>query len=161
MPSFDVVSKVEMHEVDNAIQQATKEYAARYDFRGVDASAERSDEGILIKANSEGSLDSAYDVLKGKLVKRKVSLKCIEAQKVEPAGGKSFRQMIKLNQGISPEKAKLVVKAIKDSKQKVQASIQGDQVRVTGKKRDDLQATMQMLRGEDLDIDLKFENFRD
>lgn len=161
MPSFDVVSKVAMHEVENAVQQAQKEYASRYDFRGAEASIEKTDAGIMLRANSEGRVDAALDVLREKLARRQVSLKAIEAQAVEPAGGKMFRCLVKLNQGISQEKAKLVVKSLKDSKLKVQAAIQGDQVRVTGKKRDDLQAAIAHLRGADLDVDLQFENFRD
>lgn len=161
MPSFDVVSKVQMHEVDNAVQQAQKELETRYDFRGTDASVERNGEELTLRANSENRVEGAYDVLKEKLIKRKVSLKSIEAQKIEPAGGKSFRMAVKLNQGISTDQAKKVVAEIKNSKLKVQAAIQGEQVRVTGKKRDDLQAAIAHLRSADLNIDLQFENFRD
>lgn len=161
MPSFDVVCKLDRHEVDNAINQANKELSQRYDFKGTDSKVELTEEGIVIKSNSEGRLDAARDVLETKMVKRKVSLKSLDAQKAQPAGGTTWRQLIKLVEGISKEKAKEIVKAIKGSKMKVQASIQGDEVRVTGKKRDDLQAAIAMLKEQDFDVPLKFVNFRD
>lgn len=162
MPSFDVVSKVAMHEVDNAVQQAAKEVGTRFDFRGTDASVERTDEGLLLRANSEGRVEAALEVLKEKLVRRKISLKAIDVQPPHQAGGTSFRQLVKLNQGIATDKAKEVVKFLKGQKQlKVQGAIQGDQVRVTGKKRDDLQAAIALLREQDFKIELQFENFRD
>lgn len=161
MPSFDVVSKIDQHEVDNACNQASKEITQRYDFKGTESSIEQTEEGIVIRANSEGRVDAARDVLEGKMVRRKVSLKSLDPQAAQPAGGSMWRQLIKLKQGLSKENAKEIVKAIKESKMKVQASIQGDSVRVSGKKRDDLQAAIQMLKEKDLDIPLQFENFRD
>jgi len=162
MPSFDVVSKVEMHEVDNAVQQAAKEVGTRYDFRGTDTKIEhKPGEGIVLVANSSGRVDAARSVLHEKLTRRQVSLKTLDAQKVEPAGGQNYRQLIKLQEGISKEKAKDVVKFIKGTKLKVQASIQGESLRVTGKKRDDLQEAIAQLKGEDFGVALQYENFRD
>jgi uncharacterized protein YajQ (UPF0234 family) len=161
MPSFDVVSKLDQHEVDNATNQASKEIAQRFDFKGTETTIEQSEEGIVIRANSEGRIDAARDVLETKMVRRQVSLKSLDPQQPQPAGGKMWRQVIKLKEGVSKEKAKDIVKAIKDSKLKVQASIQGDAVRVSGKKRDDLQAAIAMLKEKDFDLPLQFVNFRD
>ena len=161
MPSFDVVSKFDEHELDNAIHQAQKEVAQRFDFRDTHTTIERNDEGIVIRSNSEGRLDAAREVLEEKLVKRKISLKILDPQKAEPAGGSTYRQLVKLQQGIATEKAKEIVKLIKDSKAKVQASIQGDTVRVNGKKRDDLQGIIAVLKEKDLDLPLQYINFRD
>ncbi|MDD9942542.1 MAG: YajQ family cyclic di-GMP-binding protein [Myxococcales bacterium] len=162
MPSFDVVSRVVMHEVDNAVQQASKELSTRFDFRGTDSTVERTDDGLLLKSNSEGRLEAAWEVLREKMVKRKVSLKALDAQQPEQAGGSTWRQLVKLNQGISTDKGKDVVKYLKTQKQlKVQGAIQGDQVRVTGKKRDDLQEAIRLLKEQDFGLDLQFENFRD
>lgn len=162
MPTFDVVSKVEMHEIDNAVQQACKEVGTRYDFRGSDTKIEhRKGEGILLVSDGPAHVDAARSVLHEKLTRRNVSLKTLDAQKVEPAGGKSFRQLIKLQQGISQDKAKEVVKFLKGTRLKVQASIQGDSLRVTGKKRDDLQAAIAELKGQDFGVPLQYENFRD
>jgi uncharacterized protein YajQ (UPF0234 family) len=161
MPSFDVVSKLDQHEVDNARNQASKEIAQRYDFKGTETTIEQTEEGIVIRSNSEGRLDAARDVLETKMVRRQVSLKSLDDQQPQPAGGKMWRQLIKLKEGVSKEKAKEIVKAVKDSKAKVQASIQGDAVRVSGKKRDDLQSTIAMLKEHDFDLPLQFVNFRD
>ena len=161
MASFDVVSKVAMHEVDNALQQAQKEVGTRFDFRDTHTTIERTDEGIMLRANSEGRVEAAYGVLQEKLVRRKVSLKALDPQKMEPAAGGTYRQLVKLSQGINKDKAKYVVKFLKDTKLKVQAAIQGDTVRVTGKKRDDLQECIAALRGHDFGIELQYENFRD
>ena len=161
MPSFDVVSEMDRHEVENALNQAKKEIAQRYDFKGTQSSIDRNEEGIVILSNSEGRVDAARDVLEGKMVRRKVSLKSLDPQKPNQAGGSMWRQVIKLKEGIDREKAKEIVKVVKDSKLKVQASIQGDGVRVTGKKRDDLQATIAMLKEREFDLPLQFINFRD
>jgi uncharacterized protein YajQ (UPF0234 family) len=161
MPSFDIVSKVQMHEVDNAVQQASKEVATRYDFRDSDTTLERGPEGIQIESNSQQKLDATLSVLQEKLVRRKVSLKAIDPQPAVKGGGDRIRQLVKLNQGIASDKAKEVVKFIKTSGLKVQAAIQDDQVRVTGKKRDDLQSAIQVMRAHDFGIDLQFENYRD
>ena len=161
MPSFDVVSKVAMHEVDNAIQQAQKEVGTRYDFRDTQTSIERTEDGIMLRGNSEGRVEAALTVLQEKMVRRKVSLKTLDAQKIEPSGGSTYRQLIKLNQGINKDKARDVVKFLKDTKVRVQAAIQGDAVRVSGKKRDDLQECIQALRSHDFGIELQYENFRE
>jgi len=161
MPSFDVVSKLALHEVDNAVQQTSKEITTRFDFRDTGATVERIDEGIVLRANSESRVDAALSVLREKLAKRKVSLRSLDPQKTEPAASSTYRQLIKLTQGISPEKAKEVVKFLKDSKLKVQAAIQGDAVRVSGKKKDDLQQCIAALRQQDFGIELQYENFRD
>jgi uncharacterized protein YajQ (UPF0234 family) len=161
MASFDVVSKVQMHEVDNAVQQTGKEIATRYDFRETGTSIERTDEGIVLRSNSEGRLEAALQVLQEKLVRRKVSLKSIAPEKAAPAGGNAFRQLVKINQGLSMEKAKDVVKFLKGSGLKVQGAIQADQVRVTGPKRDTLQQAIAAMRNHDFGIELQFENYRD
>lgn len=161
MPSFDVVSKVALHEIDNAVQQTSKEISTRFDFRDTSAEIERTEEGIVLRANSENRLEAALSVLREKLAKRKVSLRSIDPQKAVPAASSTYRQLIKLQQGITPEKAKEVVKFLKDSKLKIQPAIQGDAVRVSGKKKDDLQACIAALRQQDFGIELQYENFRD
>lgn len=161
MPSFDVVSKLAMHEVDNAVQQAAKEIQTRYDFRDQNASVERTEEGIVLRANAKPRVEAAFQVLQEKLAKRKVSLKSLDPQPAEPAAGSTYRQLVKLQQGIEKEKAKDVVKYLKDMKLKVQAAIQGDTVRVSGKKKDDLQECIAALRKHDFGIELQYENFRD
>ncbi|MDH3202404.1 MAG: YajQ family cyclic di-GMP-binding protein [Myxococcales bacterium] len=161
MPSFDVVSQIDQHEVDNACNQARKEITQRYDFKGTESAIEKTEDGIVIRSNSEGRIDAARDVLETKMVRRQVSLKSLDAQPAQQAGGSMWRQLIKLKEGVSKEKAKEIAKAIKDSKIKVQASIQGDSVRVSGKKRDDLQATIAFLKEKDFDLPLQFTNFRD
>ena len=161
MPSFDIVSELDMHEIDNAVQQAQKEVGTRFDFRGTDTEIERTDEGIMVRANSEGRLEAALTVLKEKLAKRKVSQRALDPQKPEPASKGHFRQLVKLKKGISQEHAKDVVRFIKDGKYKAQAAIQGEQVRVTGKKKDDLQEIIQAIRAKDFQVDLQFTNFRD
>jgi cyclic-di-GMP-binding protein len=161
MPSFDIVSELDLHEIENAVQQAQKEVGTRFDFRGTDTEIERTDEGILLRANSEGRIEAALLVLQEKLAKRKVSQRTLDPQKLEPAAKGHFKQLIKLKKGISKEKAKDVVQFIKDKKLKVQSAIQGEQVRVTGKKKDDLQEVIQAVRSQDFDLDLQFTNFRD
>ncbi|MCA9602692.1 MAG: nucleotide-binding protein, partial [Myxococcales bacterium] len=123
MPSFDVVSKLDHHEVDNALTQTQKEVAQRFDFRDTDTSLEKTAEGIVIRANSDGRVSAALDVLREKMIKRKVDLKSLDPQAVEPAGGSTWRQVVKLKEGVAQEKAKDMVKAIKGTKLKVQASI--------------------------------------
>jgi cyclic-di-GMP-binding protein len=162
MPSFDVVSKVDWSEFGNALLQAQKEIGQRFDFRNTQTSLERNEEGIVIIANAVDRCKAALVVLEEKLVKRKVSLKHLDKQ--EPGKGPkgTVRLLVKLKEGIETEKAKQIVKIVKDSKIKVQASIHEDTVRVSGKKRDDLQETMRLLRGQDsLELDLQFTNFRD
>ena len=161
MPSFDIVSKVSMNEVDNAVLQAQKEIGSRFDFKDTGTEIEKTDEGMLLRSSSEGRLEAARTVLQEKLIKRGVSVRSLDPQKVEPATKGTFRQVIKLQQGISIEKAREIVKHIKDTKLKVQASIQADQVRVAGKKRDDLQEAIAALKAEDFKADLQFTNFRE
>lgn len=158
--SFDVVSEVDMQEVDNAVNQAVKEIATRYDFRGSKAEIVLEGETIKLIGDDEYKLGAVVDVLKGKMVKRNVSVKNLEFGKVEPASGATVRQIVTIKKGISQENAKKVTKAIKDMKIKVQASIQGDQVRVSGKDKDDLQAVIQMLKNLDVPVELQFTNFR-
>ena len=160
MPSFDIVSKVDKQEVDNAFQQTKKELAQRYDFKGTNTDVERNEDGIVLRSSTEDRIKAAYEVLIERGIKRKISPKVFDPGKVEPAGGGTFRQLVKLKEGISTEKGREIVKIIKDKKLKVQAQIMDDQVRVSGKSRDDLQATIQLLKGADLDIDLQFINFR-
>ena len=161
MPSFDVVSKIEMHEVENALMQAQKEVGTRYDFRGTDTELERTTDGIVIRSNSKDRVDAARVVLQEKLVKRSVSLKSLDSQEPEPGPKGTFRQLIKLSEGIAIEKARDIVKHVKDTKLKVQASIQGDQLRIIGKKRDDLQTAIQTLKAHDFGVALQFTNFRE
>lgn len=158
--SFDVVSEVDMQEVDNAVNQAIKEIGTRYDFRGSKSEISLDGDTIKLIGDDEYKLGAVVDVLKGKMVKRNVSIKNLEFGKVEPASGATVRQLVAIKKGISQENAKKVTKAIKDMKIKVQASIQGDQVRVSGKDKDDLQAVIQMLKNLDVPVELQFTNFR-
>jgi uncharacterized protein YajQ (UPF0234 family) len=162
MPSFDIVSELDLMEVENAFNQARKELAQRFDFKGTSTDLERQQDGaILLKANSEGRAEAAYGVLMEKLAKRGVPLEGLDPQKVEPASGGHVRQLVKLKKGIKQEDAKRIVALVKESGLKVQASIQGEAVRVTSKKRDDLQAVMQKVRGAGLGIPIAFQNFRE
>ena len=159
--SFDVVSKVEIQEVKNAIDQATKEVHARFDLKDSKSSIElQGQDTIQLASQDEYKLKAVIEILSQKLVKRGVSLKNLDYEKIEPAAGSSVRQKIKLVQGIPSEKAKQIVALIKDSKKKAQASIQGDTVRVVSKDRDVLQEVMSMLRGKDLGVELQFTNYR-
>lgn len=160
MPSFDVVSKVDLQEIDNAVNQALKEISTRYDFKGTINELELSKEGIQILAADDYKLKAIKDILIGKLVKRNVSPQCFEYGPEESASAGAVRQKATIVQGISKEKGKEVVKYIKETKLKVQAQIMDDQVRVTGKKIDDLQTVMQELKQKDLGIELQFENLR-
>jgi hypothetical protein len=160
MPSFDIVSKLNMMEVDNALVQAQKEVGQRFDFKNTETTMERVENAIIIKSNAEDRLTAARDVLYTKLGKRGVSLKHVEPADPEPSG-KGVKQTIALVDGIAQDKAKEIVKAIKDSKLKVQASIQGDTLRVSGKDRDELQRTIQFCRAQGFPVELQFNNFRD
>jgi len=164
MPSFDIVSKVDQQEVDNAFQQAKKELDQRYDFKGTDTTLERleKEKSLRIRTNSEPKLEAAREVLVQKLAKRGISLRSVKYGDPEQTG-KLTQQSLTFSEGIEPEKAKAIVKLIKDSKLKVQGAILGDSVRVSGKNRDDLQSAMQLLRAksEELDVDIGFDNFRD
>ncbi|HEY8544434.1 MAG TPA: YajQ family cyclic di-GMP-binding protein [Acidimicrobiales bacterium] len=162
MPSFDVVSEIDRQEVRNAVDQAAREVATRYDFKGTNSTVELNDDGITLHSVSEDRLNALRQVLEEKLVKRKVSLKALDYQKVEEASGGTARQHVKLVAGISQDKAKALNKFIKELKLKgVQSQVQGDQLRVSGKKRDDLQAAIAAMKEKDFGIPLQFTNFRD
>jgi uncharacterized protein YajQ (UPF0234 family) len=158
--SFDVVSKTDLQEVSNAVQQAQKELAQRFDFKGSKSSIELATEEIVLASDDEGKLRSVKDILESKLVKRGVSLKALDYAVLEQAVGGTVRQRAKIVQGIEIEKAKAIVKAIKEAKLKVQASIQSEQVRVTGRAKDDLQKAMAVVKGKDFGIPLQFTNYR-
>ena len=160
MPSFDVVSEVDLQEVRNAVDQAARELSTRFDFKRVDAAFEFNDGRILIAAEEEFQLGQMLDILQDKLNRRGVDVRALDPGEIE-AAGKQKRQHFALKQGIDRDTAKKITKRIKDSKRKVQAQVQGEQVRVTGKKRDDLQAVMADLKEAGLDIPLNFNNFRD
>lgn len=160
MPSFDIVSKVDMQEVDNAINQTVKEIAQRYDFKGSKCEVTLEKESIKVLADDDFKLKAVIDILQSKFVKRNISPKSLQYGKVEQASGGMVRQIITLQVGISKEKAKEINQVIKDSKLKVQSQIQDDQVRVTGKNIDDLQEVIRILKGKDLDVDMQFVNFR-
>lgn len=160
--SFDVVSKVDLQELENALNQSNKEMSTRFDFRG---SVSRIDfdkkaPSLTLFSDDEGKLKSVVDILQNKCIKRSVSLKSFDYQKIEPAEKATVRQLVKIKQGIESEKAKEIVKFVKDSKLKVTPSIQGDQVRITSKSKDDLQTAMALLRSGDFSVDLQFTNFR-
>lgn len=165
MPSFDVVSKVDLQEVDNAVNNARKEITTRFDFQGTKTDIELGPDRstILLRSTAEQRLDAAYDVFLNKAVKRGLSARNIERGDVDKAGMGIVKQTVTVKQGINQEKAKDLVKVLKDSKMKVQASIQADQLRVTGKNRDDLQAAIALLKQqqERIQLDLQFINFRD
>ena len=160
MPSFDIVFKVDMQEVDNAVNQARKEVNQRYDFKGTHNEIDLEKEAIVILGADDYKLTAVVDILRGKLAQRSVSPTCLDFGKKEPASHGAVRQRITLLQGIDKERGKEIVKAIKESKLKVQAQIMEDQVRVSGKKIDDLQSIIQLLKGKDFGIDLQFINMR-
>ncbi|MFK7815314.1 MAG: YajQ family cyclic di-GMP-binding protein [Gammaproteobacteria bacterium] len=160
MPSFDAVSEVDAHELSNAIDQTSREISTRFDFKDSNAKVTYEDPNIRIEAKSEFQLSQIYDILITKMSKRGIDVMCLERGKVEEAN-MCARQPIILRQGVDKEVAKKIVKLIKDSKIKVQAAIQGEKVRVTGKKRDDLQKVMTLLKESDIGIPLQFDNFRD
>lgn len=160
MPSFDVVSEVDKHELTNAIDQTNRELGTRFDFKGADAKVEEESEGLLLEANNDFQVKQIVDILYQKMTKRGIDISSLEKQEIETRGMRA-RQKITVRQGIDKELGKKIVKLIKDSKIKVQASIQGEQVRVTGKKRDDLQEAIALLRGASLGQAVQFTNFRD
>ena len=160
MPSFDIVSKVDMQEVDNAINQTVKEIGQRYDFKGSKSEVTLEKESIKVLADDDFKLKAVIDILQSKFVKRNISPKALQYGKAEQASGGMVRQIITLQVGISKEKAKEIGQVIKETKLKVQSQIQDDQVRVTGKNIDDLQEVIRVLKGKDLDIDMQFVNFR-
>jgi cyclic-di-GMP-binding protein len=160
--SFDVVSRVDMQEVSNAVQQAVKEIGQRFDFKGSKTSIEldKNKSEIILLSDDEYKLKNVIEILKNKLVKRNVSLKTLDFGKIEQAAGDTVRQTLTLQQGISAERAKEIVKIIKDTKMKAQAEIQKDQVRVKAKKIDDLQALITLLKGKEFDYHIEFINYR-
>jgi uncharacterized protein YajQ (UPF0234 family) len=160
MPSFDVVSNIDDHELTNAVDQTNREIGNRFDFKGTDARVEKGDGILTMHAQAEFQLRQIQDILYQRLSKRGIDIKCMELGAVEEANNRA-RQTITVRQGIDRELAKKIIKMIKDSKLKVQAQVQGEQVRVSGKKRDDLQRIISLLRGADLPLPLQFENFRD
>ena len=158
--SFDIVSKTDYAEVSNAINQTKKEISQRFDFKGSKALVDLFNNDLILSAEDETKLRNMNDILQSKLVKRGVSLKALDYQKIEPSAGGTVRQVVKIQQGIPTEKAKEIVKFIKDTKLKVQASIQGETVRVSGKDRDILQEAIAKLKAKDFGIDMKFDNYR-
>lgn len=160
--SFDIVSEVNLQEVDNAINQARKEIAQRYDFKGSKSSIDlnQKEKSLTVISDDDFKLKSVVDILQNKLIKRGVPVKALSYGTVEPAAGSTVRQVMTLRVGIDKEHAKLIVKMIKDTKLKVQAQIMDDQVRVSGKNKDDLQSVMAMLRGAELDFAMQFTNYR-
>lgn len=161
MPSFDIVSKTDMQEVDNAVNGAMREIGNRYDFKGSNSKIERNEAEITVTADDDYKLKAMQEMLKGYFAKRNLDAKALDFKEPEKASGNSLRQKILVKQGVEQEVSKKIVKAIKDTKMKVQASVQGDQVRVTGKKRDDLQEVISLVKGMDLPLPLQYENFRD
>jgi uncharacterized protein YajQ (UPF0234 family) len=160
MPSMDIVSEINLEEVRNAVENANKEIATRFDFRGVQASFEWKKPNVTLKAEGDFQLKQMCDVLRGQLTKRKVDAKAMSVGDAS-ASGKSWSQQVTFQEGIEQDVAKKVVKLIKAEKLKVQAAIQGEQVRVTGKKRDDLQATMRVVREAEMEQSFQFTNFKD
>jgi hypothetical protein len=160
MPSFDIVSEVDMHELTNAVDQASREIGTRFDFKGVDAKFELKDNVITMNAQVEFQLEQMLEMLKGKLVKRKIDITCLKIEDPELVGQRATQKVI-VQQGIETEIARKIVKHVKDLKIKVQIAIQGDKLRVTGNKRDDLQKVIADLRQQSFGLPLQFDNFRD
>ena len=161
MPSFDVVCELDLQEIDNAVHQTLRELGNRFDFKGTTFEVYREEHVIHLHAQDDFKLRALAEILQERLAKRNVPLKAIVAGKPEPGPAGTAKQKLELQKGIATDKAREIVKLVKDAKLKVQAAIQGEQVRITGKKRDDLQAVMQLLRAKDLDVAMQFVNFRD
>ena len=161
MPSFDVVSEANLVEVRNAVDQANKEVGTRFDFKGSDSRIEQKERDLTLFADSEFQLGQVRDIVNAKMTKRGVDVRFLDIGKVEKIGGDKVKQVVKVKNGIESDAAKKIVKAIKDAKMKVQASIQGDAVRITGAKRDDLQSAIALLKKSVTDMPLDFNNFRD
>jgi hypothetical protein len=161
MPSFDVVSQVDRQEVKNAVEQTNKEIGNRFDFKGSDARVEQAELVLTVFADDEFKLGQVLDVLRGRMAKRNVDGRCLELGSIEKISGDKVKQAVTVKVGVPQDKGKQIQKLIKDSKLKVAASIQGDAVRVSGAKRDDLQAAIQLVRGKVADLPLQFTNFRD
>ncbi len=161
MPTFDVVSKVNWHEIDNALGQALKEVGQRYDFKGSDTKIELVEKAFQVESSDDFKIKAAVEVLEAKLAKRGVALQCLDKGKIEPASGSRARQKIGIKAGIETDKAKAIVKDVKNTKMKVQVAIQADSLRVSGKSRDELQEAIAFLKKGDYGLPLQFENFRD
>jgi len=161
MPSFDVVCRVDLQEVENAVQQTLREIAQRFDFRGQRTEVTRDDDGLHLLAADDYKVRALADILREKLARRQVPLKALEWSEVEPGPAGSAKQHVGLQQGIPVDKGREIVKLVKDTKLKVQVAIQGDQVRVSGKKKDELQTVMKLLRERELGIAMQFTNYRD
>jgi len=161
MPSFDIVSEVNKPEVKNAVEQTNKEIQNRFDFKGSDARVEQAELELIVYADDEFKLGQVMDVMRGRMAKRNVDARCLELGKVEKISGDKVKQAVTVKTGVPQDKAKAIVKLVKDSKMKVQASIQGEAVRIAGAKRDDLQAAIQLVKASVTDLPLQFNNFRD
>jgi len=161
MPSFDIVSRTDLAEVDNALQGARREIATRFDFKGSNCSFERTDQTLTLKADDDYKLKQMQDLLRGYMVRRKLEVSALDFGKTESAPGNTVRQLVTVKQGIERELAQRIVKEIKGTKMKVQAAIQGDELRVTGKKRDDLQKTIDLIKSLKIGQPLQYVNFRD
>lgn len=161
MPSFDIVSQVDKQEVKNAVEQTNKEIANRFDFKGSDARVEQNELQLSVFADDEFKLGQVTDVLRGRMTKRNVDVRCLELGELEKIGGDKVKRAVTVKVGIAGDRAKQIVKLVKDAKIKVQASIQGDAVRISGAKKDDLQSTIQLVRQSVADVPLQFVNFRD
>jgi len=161
MPSFDIVSKTDLAEVDNAVQGAMREISTRYDFKGGNCSIERTDDVLTIKADDDMKLKQVQELLRGYMAKRKIDVGALDFAKPEAASGNSVRQTVTVKQGVERELAQKIVKVIKAAKIKAQVAIQGDELRVSGKKRDDLQAAIEVVKGMKNELPLQYVNFRD
>jgi cyclic-di-GMP-binding protein len=161
MPSFDTILEANLVEVKNAVEQASREIGTRFDFKGSSAALELKDKEITLFGDSDFQVQQVDDILRNKLTKRQVDVRFLDAGKIEKIGGDKVKQVVKVRNGIATEDGKKIQQAIKNSKMKVQAAIQGDAVRVTGAKRDDLQAAMALIKKEMVDLPLSFNNFRD
>jgi hypothetical protein len=160
MPSFDIVSEINQHELTNAVDQTNRDVSGRFDFKGSDARVEQEKDALVLHADNEFQIKQMKDILHQRLTKRGIDILALEEEKLETIGQRA-KQRIKVRQGIDKELAKQIVQLVKDGKMKVQASVQGDQVRVTGKKRDDLQEAIALIRGAKLEMPLQYQNFRD
>lgn len=161
MPSFDIVSKTDLAEVDNAVQGVVREVGTRFDFKGTKCTIERKEETITIHADDQMRLKQVQELLKGYFVRRKLDPGCLEWKDEEKASGNTVRQLVVVKQGIDKELARKIVKSLKDGKLKVQAAIQGDELRVSAKQRDDLQTAIAHVKGMEIELPLQYINFRD
>lgn len=160
MPSFDVVSEIDMHQLANAVDQANRVVGTRFDFKGVDASFTRDENRVELVADAEFQIEQMVDILKGTVHKTGIDIACIEEGELTLSGKQAKKELV-FRQGIDADLARKIVKLVKEQKMKVQAAIQGEQVRITGKKRDDLQAVIALLKSSDIDLPLQYQNFRD